>query len=346
MESWEVALLVVALVVGAASFASLGIWLLFASRFLGRRTFEKANPVCVQWEDLAAKGIDRTPFVHKLRGQKTIQGFLYSKGDLKGKPLIILSPGYGDTHLQYLFDIRMLVLNGFLVLAYDQYGTGMSSGRSLGYLAKGRKVLDGIIDDVERRSLGQGRRLFLYGHSWGGYCVLSVLAKHPEIAKCVARAPLDNPVLAPLETGKLVLGGFLMDLCKPMAVLSSLVMHGPKAFKSAHGGLSRNDTTRVLITASAKDRIVPLKASPIRYLRRHPQGNVSVVVWPSRIAHNDLVSDESLEGYGAKVRECKELATSADYPRALDGFLGSLDREKAIRVDEKAQDAILGFLRG
>ncbi len=345
METWEIALIAIAVALGAVLLVTLLLWLSFDREFLGRRTFEKANPVCVQWEDLQARGIKRLPFVHKLKGQETIQGYLYFQEDYGDKPLVILSPGYGDTHLQYLFDIRMLTLNGFLVLAYDQYGTGMSSGRSMGYMAKGGKILDGILKDIEGRDVFKGHKVILYGHSWGGYCVLSVLGKHPEIAKCVARAPIDNPVLAPLETGKLILGGFLMDLCKPMAVLVSFIWHGPSAFKTAHGSLRHNNTTKVLITASAKDRVVPLMVSPIHCLKKHPQENVATIVWPSRVAHNDLVSDDSLKEYAAKAKEWKVLATAKDYPNSLNEFTDSLNREELIRPDEKAQDAILNFLK-
>lgn len=322
---------------------------LVKSAFFGRRTDENVNPVCLAYEDIRGD-VDRIPYV--LTGKKSlygdsIEGYVYlPKGRVRPKALILLSPGYGNTHLQYLLDIAFLAGLGYAVLAYDQYGTGMSGGKTQREMAQGEKTLEKVLADVKTRHLNQGLPILLYGHSWGGWCVLKVGANHREIQKVIARAPVKNPLTGPL-------GAFSNRHGKgwvPVFGISS-VFASPLRYLKGYGhsvgrALKRNPTTRFLLTRNEADPMVPYSSSPNAWLDRHPLPNVSLFVAKSRSIHNDLLGDEAYQAYKKAHKRWEKLATGSESESLgqQKAFLSRLDRKAMLTLDPQTAHAIEAFL--
>ena len=61
-----------------------------------------------------------------------LRGYIYRKDDsYTPKALIVFSHGYTNTHNDYLNQIYYFVENGYIALAYDNTGCGMSDGEDM-----------------------------------------------------------------------------------------------------------------------------------------------------------------------------------------------------------------------
>lgn len=315
------------------------------------RTHEINNPVKIRFEDIE----DHTrkipisfPLPKKKNGEtQLIEAFLYSPKDKNTikKPVIILSPGYGKTHLSYLIDIGMLTSFGYEVLAYDQYGSGLSSGNIQGGIHYGTKTLSVIIDKIKETNLFEGRPLYLYGHSWGGYSVLSVLKKFPTIKKVISRSPAGKPILSSYVAGAYLVGKPLAYYLYFCAWLPLFIRFGPKAFLSSQGILRKNTSTEVLITSCQDDPVLSKVASPIPYFEKHPQKNVTIYVRDDAHIHNDILTQKGWDYYLEKEKEFTKISKNLgpEYIKQIKEFESTLDRSK-ISIDQKEANLIKEFL--
>lgn len=314
------------------------------------RTHEVNNPVKIRFEDIEDH-VEKTPFSFPVTDKKgdnrIIEASLYSPKDKSSikKPLILLSPGYGRTHLSYLVDIGTLTSWGYEVLAYDQYGTGLSSGNIQGGIHYGRRTLSRILDILKAKKVFGERPIYLYGHSWGGYSVLSSLKTHPEIEKVVARSPAGKPILSSYAAGAYLVGKPMANYLYFCSWLPLFLRFGPKAFVSAQGIVKKNMSAKILITSCKEDPVLPVSTSPIPYFEKHPQKNVTLAIKTSAHIHNDILTQEGWDYYIAKEKEYAKLIKSLgpSYVREMNEFEKSVDRSK-ITIDQTVAKEIKDFL--
>lgn len=115
----------------------------------------------------------------------TLVGYWYSNEDVEYeeiKGIVFVVHGFGGGGQRTYMDVTdYFTRNGYYVFAYDATGNDESKGKSIIGLPHGVKDLDAAIDFVEESGIFPELPIFLWGHSWGGYCVSSVLTLHPEV---------------------------------------------------------------------------------------------------------------------------------------------------------------------
>lgn len=315
------------------------------------RTYEINDPVKIQFEDIE-EWTTRIPLSFKIKKKlpdfdKEVRGFIYSPKDnsIKKKPIVIMSAGYGRTHLSYLLDIGILTKDGFEVFAFDQFGTGMSGGSKQRGIHFGRITLDSVLNSIKESKVFEGRPIYLYGHSWGGYSVLSVLGKHKEISKVIARSPAGKPVLSTYVLGQSMLGNFLTSFLYIVGIPMIFLFQGPYAFVSAANQVKKNKNTKILITSCKEDPTVLTIASPIPKLIKNSQENVEFYIRNDLNIHNDLLTKEGYDYFKEKQAEYNSIMNTIDssYEERMNDFLSALDRTK-ITSDSNEKEKILNFL--
>ncbi len=102
--------------------------------------------------------------------------YFESKG--ASKTLVVLHGGPGATHDMDL-PLAELSDRGISVFFYDQYGCG-KSGETPDYPS--RFTTEYYMDELEqlRRSVLEGRKIYVMGHSWGGMLGLAYATKHQD----------------------------------------------------------------------------------------------------------------------------------------------------------------------
>ena len=113
---------------------------------------------------------------------QTLAGYFYHRDGMDPKGVVIMAHGIGGGgHNPYMISANNFTENGYYVFAYDATGNDNSEGSSVRGLPQGVIDLDYAISYVEKSEKFAGLPIFLFGHSWGGYSVTSVLNEHPEV---------------------------------------------------------------------------------------------------------------------------------------------------------------------
>ena len=121
-----------------------------------------------------------------------VRGFIYNKETYKDDTLIIVCHGMWCTHKSYMQDIGYFCENGYQVLSFDYIGTDLSDGDSLIGFGQNVKCLDNVIKYVKEDETLKNKKIYLYGHSWGGHAVTNVVKFQPSVEGIIALAPATS----------------------------------------------------------------------------------------------------------------------------------------------------------
>jgi alpha-beta hydrolase superfamily lysophospholipase len=343
MEPWGIAVLVVMAVLGVYLLVALFIVFGANRKLFGVRGEDPSNPCYLRYEDFQDH-LERTPYQTGYYA-KAIRGYLYKDTRVSSrKGFIILSHGFFGTHVQYLLDIDYLCSLGYEVLAYDQYGAGLSDGSDQESLATGVYVLENVLRDVGKRNLNGNLPLFLYGHSWGAYSVAGALRNHPEIKGAIARSAPVSPYTAARDLLKRYQPKLARFLAPVMGLCCFLILGRRDSIKATRGP-KKNRTTPLLLIQAEDDPMVPYKDSLAHFYERHPQANVEVFL-TEKGRHNSFVTEEGQDNYKNLVKEYHELQKlpeSEEKTRKMSAFTEHLDRVSRYPKNEDVATAIRDF---
>lgn len=129
-----------------------------------------------------------------------LTGYLFKLKKLKSPaPVSLLMHGYGnDTCGEFAYLINTLVLQGYVVFGYDQYGHGASrvkGGRNLKDPDKFFKMFadfNEIMTFLQTLDSVDAERISIVGQSMGGNFALSHAIKHPKIKLVIALAAMHD----------------------------------------------------------------------------------------------------------------------------------------------------------
>lgn len=143
------------------------------------KRFESYEPLMLYIDDFDK--LERTQYEFSSdKGQK-LAGYMYRSGENQ-HGIIIMAHGFGGGgHNSYMDCADYFAHHGYYVFAYDATGNDKSGGEGVGGLPQGVIDLDNAISFVEESGNFPDLPIALFGHSWGGYSVCSVLTYHPEI---------------------------------------------------------------------------------------------------------------------------------------------------------------------
>lgn len=346
MAWWFILILVLAFLLFLYLCVCLVMVFLANNKLFGIRGEDPSNPCYLQFSDYE-DALEREDYMCGYYG-KAICGYIYTKKGTKmedSKGLIIFAHGLFGTHIQYLLDISFLVENGYSVLAYDQYGAGLSDGKSQEYLAHGIYVMENVLHDVKKRNINKGLPLFLYGHSWGGYSATGAMRNYPEIKGVIERSGPCNPITAGKDVMKTHAKTYY-NVIRPFYTLSCFLLLGFRFSISALRGPKKNKTTKLLCIQAKNDGMVKYEHSIAHYFEEHPQSNVEVMVTENGL-HNTILEEVGNHNYETKVKEFKEIMTIEDKDEKkakLEKFISQLDRKSLYPYNKEVCNKILTFL--
>lgn len=194
--------------------------------------------------------------------KQNLRGYFYSSKEQteKHKALIVLNHGYGGGgHSYYLPQIEYLTQNGYLVFAFDKTGTDESEGENVRGLPQGIIDLQYALDFIRTQEQAKGLDLFLYGHSWGGYSVCSVLSKETDIKAVVSLSGFNMAQDMLIDQGVKIYGGIVKALSPFMWVYNTFLF-GNVASMSSLDGLT-DTQAEVLLFHSADDPVISIENS-------------------------------------------------------------------------------------
>ena len=224
-----------------------------------------------------------------------LRGYIYRKDDsYTPKALIVFSHGYTNTHNDYLNQIYYFVENGYIALAYDNTGCGMSDGKDMIGLAQSPLDLSSALTFVENSDELKGYKIFLYGHSWGGYAVTAVLNYGHKVDGVVSRSGFNNSRDMLIEYGKRLYGNWL-GLLSPYAYIYEKIKFGNDVDKNGIKGINSAPNTPILLLHSKDDEVISLSNSLLAYKDEMVNSNrIQTILYEDK-THDVVKSYDAIE---------------------------------------------------
>jgi len=223
--------------------------------------FESYPPLMYSVDDF--EGLNRTKYTFPSdKGQKLV-GYKYWASE-EEKGIIVLAHGFGGGgHNSYMDCINYFAQNGYVVFAYDATGNDESEGEGVGGMPQGVIDLDYAISFVENSSDFSDLPIFLFGHSWGAYCVCSVLTYHPEVNAVIACSGFNSSADIIEAQGKKEVGNGIY-LILPFVKAYEHIIFGKYAANTAMEGFA-STAAKVMILHSRDDSMVPIQYGYDKY---------------------------------------------------------------------------------
>ena len=174
------------------------------------------------------------------------------------KGVVIMAHGIGGGgHNPYMISANYFTENGYYVFAYDATGNDNSEGSSVRGLPQGVIDLDHAITYVEQSAEFAGLPVLLFGHSWGGYCVTSVLNEHPEVTAVCSVSGFNESLDLIQAQGKQMIGPAIY-LMLPYLNLYEKIKFGKYSSQTGMDGFADSEAA-VMIVHSTDDNTVPIQ---------------------------------------------------------------------------------------
>ncbi len=311
--------------------------------------FESYEPLMLYVDDF--DGLQRTKYEFTSnKGQKLV-GYLYSSGENQSG-IIVMAHGFGGGgHNSYMDCANYFARHGYYVFAYDATGNDESEGEGVGGLPQGVIDLDYAITYVKESGKFPNLPIALFGHSWGGYSVCSVLTYHPEVKAVIACSGFNSSSNLFEAGGKKQIGDGIY-LMLPFVKLYEKMKYGRYALNTAMDGFSKSNAA-VMIVHSFDDEVVPVEYGYEIYYEKYKDDSRFSFLPLEKEGHNYFNDDAYRNEYNAEFDQWLK-TLDYDYNSAENGerFLEdkadyiykNLDREKWCNsLDVELFEDFVGF---
>ena len=338
---------IIIIIVGVLFIAFVVVSFALVNHFMNEyfnRTEQRKYAKEMRWADYEDFGRETVTFPS---GKETLTGYIYGK-DNTSKGLVVICHGLGSFSEGYISETKYFVDNGFMVFAYDNTGSGASTGDSCVGLVQSAIDLDNALTYVEQNPVFDGLPICLYGHSWGGYATTAVLNYDHDIIAVASLAGYNDSMEEMTYVGKSLLGSFVYAE-KPFIWLTLRTAFGDKMNLTAAGGINRAAHTAVMIIQGDLDDFVGFDG-PCIYANQDKikRDDVQFVLLEGR-EHGDLMMDHGTErlAYMDKIdEEYNQLSEqyNGEIPDEVEkAWNDALDKELISRIDEELFEKIVDF---
>ena len=266
--------------------------------------------------------------------------FDYKKGKIKGniyyyelekyKGILVFSHGMFANHEAYLQDIEYLAKNGYKVIGFDYFGTEYSDGKNLRGLGNSLACLDFVVFETLKKF--KDYKVYVMGHSWGGFASLCIQKYQTRLAGVVTMAPFVKAPNLLLNMGPKYLYPAL-----PFFMLKDCISCG--AYSLDNGiRILKEGKVRTLVLHSRDDHMVNYYKNTFLLTEYVKRNDVSFIILNGK-RHNPNYSKEAID-YTVEVTE---KLTSLPNEEKLD-YRKSLDYQLMGKLDLEIMDKIIKFL--
>lgn len=264
--------------------------------------FESYEPLMLYVDDF--DGLQRTKYEFSSNNGQKLAGYMYSSGENQ-RGIIVMAHGFGGGgHNSYMDCANYFAHHGYYVFAYDATGNDESEGEGVGGLPQGVIDLDYAITFVEESGNFPSLPIVLFGHSWGGYSVCSVLTYHPEVKAVIACSGFNYSLDLIESQGKKQVGAGVY-LMLPFAKLHEWSKYGGYASNTSMDGFSNSDAA-VMILHSSDDEVVPTEYGYDIYYEKYKDNSRFRFIRFKDKGHNYLKYKTYTDEFNAKFDEWLE----------------------------------------
>lgn len=266
-----------------------------------------------------------------------LRGAIYQKnGANKREEVIVFVHGMGPGHIAYTTEIAYFCNLGYTVVAVDSLGCNLSGGKNIKGMYEGVKTAVTAIDYA--RAHFPEKKVYLVGHSWGGYSALCASARR-KVEKVVAISAPNTPVKTLYEGAAHFISKPVAAILCPFWWIINFLLFGAKGNASAIKCARKNGTPTLLIHGD-KDKIVtPSKAV---FYKNYGQ-NVTKFLAEGKAhnPYNTVNAEKKLAELSAGLSRAKKMSREE-----RENFFESFDYLAATEEDLTVMGAISDFFSG
>ncbi|MBO4856229.1 MAG: alpha/beta fold hydrolase [Bacilli bacterium] len=268
-------------------------------------------------------------------GKETIKGYLYENPSPKG--VIIYAHGVANLADANGAQMQNYYINhNYTVFAIDMTGSGRSTGKGIKSLYESKYCVANAVKTVKNLSQTKDLPIFLIGHSWGGYGVVTATDEVDGVSAVAAFSGFNTPSemmysFTEKYTSK------AMVVMKPAMQFGISCTWGQRSYYSAESSIKKHKDIPYVIIHGDNDGTVPFKNISIYdNVVRDNYSNVTTVKLPG-MTHGTPWKTLDAVTYTAKCEnELKELRKQ--YKNKLpddvrEEYIASVDKEKASEVN-------------
>lgn len=277
----------------------------------------------------------------------TLTGHIYGNTE-NAKALVVISHGLGGYSESYLSETLYFVDNGYAVFGYDNTGSGESEGEGTTGMAQSRIDLDSALSFVESNEKLSKLPVLLYGHSWGGYAVTSILSSEHDIAASASVAGYNTPMEIIFEFAEEMMPVPLAYLEYPFLWLNNKITFGENANISAVDSINSCDTPVMLIHGKTDETVEYDGAAIISHRDEITNPNVQYkTVEGEYSGHNSLYMTHEAFDYSEELTKShEELYDEYDgkIPHDIENeFFDSIDKKVVSGISEDFMNDVNEF---
>lgn len=279
------------------------------------------------------KDISREKISFKNKDSAALSGYIYKDENNKNpKALIVIVHGIGYGHFYLLPLIRKLVHDGYLVLAYDQYGSGISEGTYVSSALRGILDLECALEYISTNETINKLDLYLLGHSWGGFTVINALnIKDNDIKKIISISGFNN------ENDLIKPSSKIVKYLSWAIYIRNFCRYGRASFFSSYKSLLNNKSAKVMYLQGEDDNIVSPNLSGYKFKEIEEKNNLLKVIMFKDKGHAPQVTKKAQE---EQDKVLKELGL---FGGDLTNYNKQIDYEELSTIDEDVYQLILDF---
>ena len=280
------------------------------------------------------------------QGQNLV-GYQYYKTLENTKGVIVISHGLGGGgHNSYMDVADFFTSNGYVVFAYDATGNDESEGSSVKGLPQGLIDLDYAIQFVKQTSDFDNLPIMLFGHSWGGYSVGSVLKLQPDVKAVVMVAGFNKSMDIIEEEGKKIAGDGVRVLL-PYISLYERMKFGKYASYNCINGFENTEAGVMIIHSADDEMISQEKGFDVFYDQYKNNPRFSFVKYENRGHDYVFYSERSRDYQDEFNRNFAEYVNSLDEELTIElkaSYLNDhLDKKQLFDLDIELMNSIVKF---
>lgn len=279
-----------------------------------------------------------------LSGEYRLAGHFYASENARAGELLIFCHGIGAGHRSYMQEIVALCRRGYTVLAYDNTGCCDSEGPDIISMSHSLADLDACLRHLKKEGIFQRYyRVFVVGHSWGGFAAGNIASIHDGIEKVV--------VISGFISTERLLEDNLSGVAAPLrkTVLKRLCAFEKKAapdyFCACTLDALNGRKTRFLFAHSTDDAMVPYDRHT-GYLKEHTDNPDARWLICEGRKHNPNYTQDAVDYMNGKFAafnqgvKNKTLKTPEDKRQ----FFADADWRRMTAQDEAFWDQVRAFL--
>ncbi len=270
-------------------------------------------------------------------------GYRYYTDSVKAQGVVVIAHGFGGGgHNSYMDVAYYFAQHGYDVFAYDATGNDESDGKGVKGIPQGVADLSCAIDYLKNIDEVKDLPVMLWGHSWGGYCVGSVLNYHPEVKAIASISGFNRSGDLIKSQGKQMVGG-IIGFMMPYVNSIERIKCGKYSSANALDGFADSECG-VLVAHSSDDTTVPIEYGydvyykqyaddkRFEFIRYENKGHNNIVYSDSYINYLNDFNEEFRDYFGGKTPSLEEKAAYINEHLDREIYCNGLDTELFDRI--------------